>query len=55
MRDLSELMLLKFLLCGGKEPVKRVTDGSWGSVGGVSIEIRKYDWENRAGNYLLDI
>ena len=50
--------LLKFLLCGGEEPVKRVTDGSWGSVGGGldwDMLIRKYDWENRAGNYLLDI
>ena len=27
--------LLKFLLCGREEPVKRVTDGSWGSVGGA--------------------
>ena len=50
--------LLKFLLCGREEPVKRVTDGSWGSVGGGldwDMLIRKYDWENRAGNYLLDI
>ena len=58
MCDLSESMLsiyLNFCSVGEKSLSNGSQMGHGARWGGVSIKIRKYDWENRAGNYLLDI
>ena len=61
MCDFSELMLSiysNFCFVGEKSLSNGSQMGHGARWGGVSIRdmlIRKYGWENRAGNYLLDI